>query len=45
VQKRTALARQGEPDDIAGTVLWLLTAAPYVTGQVLAVDGGRNLSI
>ena len=45
VQIRTALARQGEPDDIAGTVLWLLTAAPYVTGQVLAVDGGRNLSI
>ena len=45
VRERTALRRQGEPEDIAGTVLWLLSASGYVTGQVLAVDGGRNLSI
>lgn len=45
VRERTALGRQGEPDDIADAVHWLLTAAPYVTGQVLPVDGGRSLSI
>ncbi len=45
VRERTALQRQGDPDDIADAVHWLLTAAPYVTGQVLAVDGGRSLSI
>ena len=45
VRERTALRRQGEPEDIAGAVLWLLSGSGYVTGQVLAVDGGRNLSI
>lgn len=45
VQARTALGRQGEPEDIAGAVLWLLSGNDYVTGQVLAVDGGRTLSI
>jgi len=45
VRERTALGRQGEPDDVADAVHWLLAAAPYVTGQVLAVDGGRTLSI
>ncbi len=43
VRERTALQRQGEPDDIAGAVHWLLAGNRYVTGQVLAVDGGRNL--
>lgn len=41
----TALKRSGEPGDIAGAVHWLATAAPYVTGQILAVDGGRSLSL
>lgn len=45
VQSRTALGRQGDPDDIAGAVHWLLTAAPYVTGQVIPVDGGRSLNV
>lgn len=41
---RTPLARVGEPDDIAGTVAWLLgDAAGYVTGQVIRVDGGRGI--
>ena len=40
---QTPLGRAGEPDDIAGTVAWLLDdAAGYVTGQVLRVDGGRH---
>ncbi|MGB0723701.1 MAG: pteridine reductase [Gammaproteobacteria bacterium] len=42
---RTALKRPGNPDDIAGAVVFLMTAAPYVTGQILAVDGGRSLNI
>jgi pteridine reductase len=41
---RTALRRQGEPADVAAAVLFLVRDAPYVTGQVLAVDGGRSLS-
>lgn len=42
---RVPLGRLGSPDDIARTVLFLLRDAPYVTGQVLAVDGGRSLSM
>jgi pteridine reductase len=45
VRERTALRRQGEPDDIAGAVYWLLAGNRYVTGQILAVDGGRTLSM
>jgi len=41
---RTALKRQGHPADIAGTVLFLLREAPYITGQVIPVDGGRSAS-
>jgi pteridine reductase len=40
---KTALKRSGTPDDIARTALFLATEAPYVTGQVIAVDGGRSL--
>jgi pteridine reductase len=42
---RTALKRVGEPDDVAKAVEFLVANAPYVTGQVLAVDGGRSVSI
>jgi len=35
----------GEPDDIARAVAFLVIDAPYVTGQILAVDGGRNVHI
>ncbi|MEX0900703.1 MAG: pteridine reductase [Gammaproteobacteria bacterium] len=37
----TALKRHGTPDDIAQAVRFLALEAPFVTGQVLAVDGGR----
>jgi pteridine reductase len=42
---RTALGRLGEPGDIAAAVAYLALDAPYVTGQILAVDGGRSLNI
>lgn len=45
IMNQTALKRIGEPDDIAKAVEFLLTAAPYVTGQVIAVDGGRSVMI
>ncbi|MFL6877660.1 pteridine reductase [Pseudomonas marginalis] len=38
----TLLKRTGEPHDIARTVLFLLADAPYISGQILAVDGGRS---
>ena len=43
IMNQSALKRIGEPDDIAKAVEYLLTAAPYVTGQVIAVDGGRSV--
>ena len=39
-----ALKQSGEPEDIARAVLFLAREAPYVTGQDLAVDGGRLLA-
>jgi pteridine reductase len=42
---RTALGRLGDPADIAGAVAYLALDATYVTGQILAVDGGRSLNI
>ncbi|MEX1034222.1 MAG: pteridine reductase [Cellvibrionaceae bacterium] len=41
--KKIALKRTGEPNDIARTIRFLVTDAPYITGQIIAVDGGRNL--
>lgn len=42
---RTPMQRAGTPEDVASAVLWLLRDAPFVTGQVLRVDGGRTLSV
>ena len=41
---RTALKREGSPQDIADTALFLIEHANYITGQIIAVDGGRTLS-
>jgi pteridine reductase len=40
---RTALKRPGSPEDVARAVSFFAKDAPYVTGQVLAVDGGRSI--
>ena len=43
ILERTALKRIGSPEDIARAVLFFVQDAPYVTGQVLPVDGGRTV--
>ncbi|MGC3983018.1 MAG: pteridine reductase [Steroidobacteraceae bacterium] len=40
---KTALKRRGSPEDIARAALFFAQDAPYVTGQILAVDGGRSI--
>jgi pteridine reductase len=40
---KTPLHRVGSPEDIARTALFFATSAPFVTGQILAVDGGRSI--
>jgi pteridine reductase len=42
---RTPLGRAGTPEDVAATVLWLLRDAPFVTGQIIRVDGGRSIAM
>jgi NAD(P)-dependent dehydrogenase (short-subunit alcohol dehydrogenase family) len=43
ILERTALKRIGSPEDVARAALFFVKDAPYVTGQVLAVDGGRTV--
>ena len=45
ILQRTALERIGEPADVASAVAYLALDAPYITGQILAVDGGRSLNM
>ncbi|MDH3620008.1 MAG: pteridine reductase [Gammaproteobacteria bacterium] len=43
ILRQVPLQRAGNPDDIAGCVLYLLRDASYITGQIIAVDGGRSI--
>lgn len=43
ILKQIPLERAGDTDDIAGCVLYLVRDATYVTGQIIAVDGGRSI--
>ena len=45
VIRHTMLKRQGDPDDVAKVVLFLATDAGYITGQIIAVDGGRSANL
>ena len=45
IVSHTLLRRTGEPDDIARAVHYLIAEAPYVTGQIIAVDGGRSINL
>lgn len=42
--EHTALKRQGDPEDVARAVAFLIQEADYMTGHILTVDGGRSLS-
>jgi pteridine reductase len=43
IVEKTALKRHGTPQDIARTALFLAQDAPYITGQIISVDGGRSI--
>jgi pteridine reductase len=44
ISERTPLQHHGSPLDIARAVLFFAAEAPFVTGQILAVDGGRSIA-
>lgn len=43
VLRQIPMKRAGQPGDIADCILYLVRDAGYVTGQVIAVDGGRSI--
>jgi gluconate 5-dehydrogenase len=46
VKKRTPAGRWGQPDEIAGVAVFLASsAADYVTGQLITIDGGMSVSL
>lgn len=45
VISQTLLKRIGEGNDVAKAVKFLIADAPFITGHVLAVDGGRSLNL
>lgn len=45
ILSKVPLKRIGEAEDIARTVAFLVDDAPYISGQIIAVDGGRSLSM
>jgi len=45
VISQTLLKRIGEPTDVAKAVRFLIQDAPFITGQIIAVDGGRSLNL
>ena len=44
IVSKTFLKRKGEPEDIAKAIRFIIEDAPYMTGQVISIDGGRSLS-
>jgi len=44
ILSKTFLKRKGEPEDIAKAIRFIIEDAPYMTGQILSIDGGRSLS-
>jgi len=45
ILKKVPLGKLGDPSDIATTAKFLALDAPYITGQIIAVDGGRSIVI
>jgi len=44
VIRTTPLQKAGRPEDVAEMVLYLATRGDFITGQVLAVDGGKSIA-
>ncbi|HWA67294.1 MAG TPA: glucose 1-dehydrogenase [Mycobacteriales bacterium] len=45
VMSRVVMGRKGDPEELAATLVWLVSdAAGYVTGQTIAVDGGVTIT-
>jgi len=44
LESRVPLGRRGSPRDVAGVVRFLCEEGNYLTGQIIAVDGGRSIS-
>ncbi|NWG38942.1 MAG: pteridine reductase [Hydrogenophilaceae bacterium] len=45
IVSHTMLKRAGDPSDIAHAVRFFIEDAPFVSGQILAVDGGRSAKL
>jgi len=45
VLSKIPLGRMGQPEDVAQLVRFLIDEAEYITGQIIAVDGGRSVMI
>jgi len=45
VISQTLLKKMGSPEDVAMAVKFLVLDAPFITGHILAVDGGRSISL
>jgi pteridine reductase len=43
ILRQIPLNQIGEKSDVAGCVLYLMRDAKYVTGQIIAIDGGRSI--
>ncbi len=43
ILEQVPLGRPGTPEDVASAVLFLAKDASYVTGQIIAIDGGRSI--
>ena len=41
---RTLLKRAGSAEDVARAALFFAADAPYITGHIMPVDGGRSVS-
>lgn len=42
--RRVPLKRNGDPSDVAAAVLFLCAGPAFLTGQVIAVDGGKSIT-
>ncbi len=45
ILEKIPMARLGQPEDVASLVSFLVDQGDYITGQIIAVDGGRSVVI